>query len=167
VASTLSLVLAQRLVRRLCLACRESVTPPPTVQAVLQARPDFEPMMARLRADGVLQRDSPGLADVRLFQGKGCRQCGGSGFRGRLGVFEVFEPDNEIQMMIMNRRSGSDIRATAIDKGMKTMFLDGLAKVLARRDDVRGSRQGGDLKRRRKEAKKTGIDPLTSLRKLG
>jgi type IV pilus assembly protein PilB len=130
VASTLSLVLAQRLVRRLCLACRESVTPPPTVQAVLQARPDFEPMMARLRADGVLQRDSRGFADVRLFQGKGCRQCGGSGFRGRLGVFEVFEPDNEIQMMIMNRRPGSDIRATAIDKGMKTMFLDGLAKVL-------------------------------------
>jgi type IV pilus assembly protein PilB len=130
VASTLSLVLAQRLARRLCMACRESVTPPPTVQAVLQARPDFEPMMARLRADGVLQRDSPGFNGVRLFQGKGCRQCGGSGFRGRLGVFEVFEPDNEIQMMIMNRRPGSDIRATAIDKGMKTMFLDGLAKVL-------------------------------------
>jgi type IV pilus assembly protein PilB len=130
VASTLSLVVAQRLVRRLCVACRESVTPSPTVRAALQARPDFEPMMARLRADGVLQRDSSGFDDVRLFQGKGCRQCGGSGYRGRLGVFEVFEPDDEIQMMIMTRRSGADIRTSAIAKGMKTMFLDGLAKVL-------------------------------------
>jgi type IV pilus assembly protein PilB len=130
VASTLSLVLAQRLVRRLCVACRESVTPPPTVRAVLQARPDFEPMMARLRADGVLEREAPGLDGIRLFQGKGCRQCGGSGFRGRIGVFEVFEPDDAIQLMIMERRPGSDIRAAAIEKGMKTMFLDGLAKVL-------------------------------------
>ena len=130
VASTLSLVLAQRLVRRLCVACRESVTPPPTVRAALQARPDFEPMMARLRADGILERDSLGFDGVRLFRGKGCRQCGGSGFRGRVGVFEVFEPDDAIQLMIMERRPGSDIRAAAIEKGMKTMFLDGLAKVL-------------------------------------
>ena len=130
VASTLSLVLAQRLVRRLCVACRESVTPPATVRAVLQSRPDFEPMMARLRADGILERDAPGIEGIRLFQGKGCRQCEGSGFRGRIGVFEVFEPDDAIQLMIMNRRPGSDIRAAAIEKGMKSMFLDGLAKVL-------------------------------------
>jgi type IV pilus assembly protein PilB len=130
VASTLTLVVAQRLVRRLCVACRESVTVPPTVRAALRARPDFASIMARLRSEGVLERDGQGLDSVRLFQGKGCRQCGGTGFRGRLGVFEVFEPDDAIRLMIMERRAGSDIRAAAIGKGMKPMFIDGLAKVL-------------------------------------
>jgi type IV pilus assembly protein PilB len=130
VASTLSLVMAQRLVRRLCVACRESVTVPTPVRAALQARSDFDWIMTRLRNDGVLDREAQGLEGVRLFQGKGCRQCNNTGFRGRVGVFEVFEPDDSIRMMVMERRSGADIRAAAIERGMKPMFVDGLAKVL-------------------------------------
>jgi type IV pilus assembly protein PilB len=130
IASTLSLVLAQRLVRRICVACRESVTPDPMVRAIIESRPDFDVMLNRLRLDGMLPSDARGFEGVRVFRGKGCRQCGGSGFRGRIGLFETFELDDAIRLMIMERRAGSDIRATAVARGMKTMLVDGLGKVL-------------------------------------
>ncbi|HBH00651.1 MAG TPA: type II/IV secretion system protein, partial [Candidatus Rokubacteria bacterium] len=67
---------------------------------------------------------------LRMFRGQGCAQCNGSGFRGRVGVFELFEVDDAIRALIMDRRDASLIRAAAIEKGMKTMFQDGLAKAL-------------------------------------
>ena len=130
VASTLALAMAQRLVRRICVSCRESVTPDPPVLAALRARPDFERTLEVLQAEGVLGRSGDPLADIRLFRGKGCAQCNGSGFRGRAGVYELFEIDERIRGMIMERRDAASIRAEAIARGMKTMFQDGLAKAL-------------------------------------
>ena len=69
------------------------------------------------------------LSKVRVFHGKGCQQCNGSGFRGRLGIFELFEIDDQFRQMIIERRGSSLIRAAAIEKGMKTMLQDGLAKA--------------------------------------
>jgi type IV pilus assembly protein PilB len=129
IASTLALVLAQRLVRRICTACRESLTPEPAILRALQARPDFEATLQVLQEQGVLRAGADPLSGVRLFRGKGCRQCGGSGFRGRLGVFELFEIDDRIRRLIMERQDASAIRAAAIAGGMRTLFQDGLAKV--------------------------------------
>jgi DNA-binding response OmpR family regulator/energy-coupling factor transporter ATP-binding protein EcfA2 len=128
-ASTLSLVVGQRLVRRICTSYRESVTPEESVLRALQARPDFEATIRILRDQGVLSKGADPLSALRLFRGKGCRQCGGTGFKGRLGVFELFEIDEQVRGMIMERRDAASIRAAAISRGMKTMFQDGLAKV--------------------------------------
>ena len=128
-ASTLSLVVAQRLVRRICATCRESREPDPLFLTALRARPDFEETLCALQAQGVLGAGSDPLAGVRVFRGKGCRQCGGSGFRGRLGAFELFEVDDQVRAMIMERRDVATVRRTKIAAGMKTMFQDGLAKV--------------------------------------
>jgi len=129
-ASTLALVVAQRLVRRICLSCRESVAPDETVLRAVRARPDFEQTVTVLRAEGVLRAADDPLAGVRFFRGAGCAQCDGSGFRGRLGVFEVFEVDERARALIMDRRDGAAFRQAAIAAGMKTMAQDGLAKVL-------------------------------------
>jgi type IV pilus assembly protein PilB len=132
VASTLSLVVAQRLVRRICPNCRESVDADESVAAAIRQRPDFARTVEVLQRDGVLgQRagDDP-LAGLRVFRGKGCVPCAFSGFRGRLGLFEVFEVDDRIRPLIMERRDAASIRETAIAAGMKTMFQDGLGKVL-------------------------------------
>lgn len=59
-----------------------------------------------------------------------CAQCDGSGFRGRLGIFEVFEVGEQARALIMERRDGAGLRQAAIAAGMKTMVQDGLAKVL-------------------------------------
>jgi type II secretory ATPase GspE/PulE/Tfp pilus assembly ATPase PilB-like protein len=128
-ASTLSLAIAQRLVRRICVSCRESVPAEASVLKALRARPDFEQMIQILQAQGVLAKGDDPLAGLRLFRGKGCPQCHGSGFRGRLGVFELFEVNDHIRSMIMERQDTSAIRAEAIVGGMKTMFQDGVAKA--------------------------------------
>jgi type IV pilus assembly protein PilB len=130
VASTLSLVIGQRLVRRICAACRESVEPDALFLQALRTRPDFEETISALRAQGVLGQGEDPLAGIRLFRGKGCRACSGTGFRGRLGVYELFEVDQTIRTMIMERRDAGAIRRAKIAVGMKTMFQDGLAKVL-------------------------------------
>ena len=128
-ASTLSLVMAQRLVRRICTNCRESTPPDTPILQTLRSRPDFEATIRVLQAEGTLNKTDDPLASLRLFRGKGCPQCSGTGFRGRLGVFELFEIDDRARGMIMERRDAAAIRAAAIARGMKTMFQDGLAKV--------------------------------------
>jgi type II secretory ATPase GspE/PulE/Tfp pilus assembly ATPase PilB-like protein len=129
VASTLSLVTAQRLVRRICMSCRESQEPDPALLRTLSTRPDFAHTVRVLQEQGILRQADDPLAGVRIFRGKGCRQCHTSGFRGRLGVFELLELDDEIRSMVMERRAASSIRQVAIGKGMTTIFQDGLAKV--------------------------------------
>jgi type IV pilus assembly protein PilB len=115
-------------VRRICANCRESVVPDTSILNVLRVRPDFDRTIQLLQDQGVLGKGEEPLAGIRLFRGKGCAQCHGSGFRGRVGVFELFEVDDQIRGMIMERQDTSAIRAEAIARGMKTMFQDGLPK---------------------------------------
>jgi type IV pilus assembly protein PilB len=130
VASTLTLVIGQRLVRRICSACRESREPDTLFFQVLRSRSDYEETVRVLQAQGVLGQSGDPLAGIRLFRGKGCRACGGTGFRGRLGIYELFEVTEQVRGMIMERRDAGAIRQARVAAGMKTMFQDGLAKVL-------------------------------------
>ena len=128
-ASTLSLVVAQRLVRRICTSCRESYAPDGSLARVLQAKGDIDKTIAVLQAEGALPKGENPLASVRLFRGKGCHQCSGTGFRGRLGIFEMFEIDGQIKEMIMDRRDATSMRHSALENGMKSLLQDGLAKA--------------------------------------
>ena len=124
-ASSLSMVVGQRLVRRICANGRERVAPSPSTMA----RPDFEATIQILQAPNILGQGENPLAAVRFFKGRGCAQCQGSGFRGRFGLFEVFEVTDPIRHMIMEKRDAPSIRSAAIAGGMKTLFNDGLAKM--------------------------------------
>ncbi|MEE8492665.1 MAG: GspE/PulE family protein [Nitrospirales bacterium] len=128
-ASSLTLAIAQRLVRRICKNCRESFVPEQGVLQALQSRSDFDNTIRVLQAQGVLGKNHESLSTARFYQGKGCPQCHGTGYAGRIGVFELFEVSETIRDQIMERRPASMIRATAIEAGMKTMFQDGLAKA--------------------------------------
>jgi general secretion pathway protein E len=104
VASVLEGVLAQRLVRRICPACRVPDTP----------------SKADLDALGI--DASP---DVRLFRGNGCEECRGTGYRGRSGIYELFVLDEDARSLILRRASTRDIRQHAIHRGMVTLRMDG------------------------------------------
>jgi type II secretory ATPase GspE/PulE/Tfp pilus assembly ATPase PilB-like protein len=128
-ASTLQLVVAQRLVRRLCPRCRESCPPLPSDLAVLTSRPDFDATMEALRTQGTVPSTGDPLSRMSFFRARGCHQCAGTGFAGRLGIFELFEITDDLRQMITDRCNGPAIRAVALQHGMKTMLHDGLAKV--------------------------------------
>jgi general secretion pathway protein E len=108
ITSTLNAVLAQRLVRRLCQACRV-------------ARPASEDARAAL--------DLP--AGVEVFHPVGCPACGGTGFKGRLAVLELLELNERIAHLVIERADARDIHQAALDAGMRTMYEDGIAKALA------------------------------------
>ena len=112
--STLQAVIAQRLVRQLCERCKTRTT--------LSAA-DFSED-PRLAALGFRVGES-------LCSPCGCERCGGSGYRGRLGVFEVLELDNELRSLIGERTDGHKIDQAAINAGMTTMLDDGIAKCRA------------------------------------
>jgi len=109
VASSVSLVEAQRLVRRLCPKCREP----------------FKPTAAVLERFDV----HPGKG-ATFFQAKGCRLCIGTGYQGRMGIIEVFQVDERIRELIVARAQSWEIKDYAIkERGMVPLRLDGLKKV--------------------------------------
>jgi general secretion pathway protein E len=108
VASVLEGVLAQRLVRRICPACRV---------------PDA-PSKADLDALGI--EAPPGTV---LFRGKGCEECRGTGYRGRSGIYELFVVDEDARSLILRRATTRDIRQHAVQRGMVTLRMDGFKRA--------------------------------------
>lgn len=115
-SSTVNLVIAQRLVRRICTSCIESYPASPEIVRLIKAQ-------VELAGDSVA--NVPGT----LFRGRGCNVCGNSGFQGQVGIFELFRVTESIREMILREAPISEVRKKAIEEGMRTMFEDGLVKV--------------------------------------
>ncbi len=110
VSSVLNGVLAQRLVRRICLACRAPDHPEP----------------ADLLAIGVTD-----ASDVQLFRGKGCDECRGTGYRGRIGIYELFRLTEEGRSLIVRKVPAGELRRHAVEQGMVMLRADGWARACA------------------------------------
>jgi general secretion pathway protein E/type IV pilus assembly protein PilB len=109
VSSAISGVLAQRLVRRICKECRQ----------------EYIPEKADVPADFKVEKGQ------KLYRGAGCRDCRNSGYRGRVGIFEMLMITDQLRELIVQRRSATDLQAVARKDGLKLMREDGWAKVLA------------------------------------
>ena len=112
VASSTRAIMAQRLVRKTCEKCKEP----------------YKATDAELRLLGPAAHQ---LAQAQLFRGKGCSDCNFTGYRGRLGIFEIFIINDEVRHMIFERVSATELRSKARGLGMRTLREDGLRKVVA------------------------------------
>lgn len=110
VGSCLNLVMAQRLVRRICENCKEGYTP--TAEELTLVGLD------------------PGLVKGDLYRGKGCTECRNTGYKGRLAIFEMIPMAREIRKLVYESANEDDIRQSALDHGMVTLREAGLARVL-------------------------------------
>jgi type IV pilus assembly protein PilB len=108
VASALDCVLAQRLARMLCSNCKQRTIIPAEV----------------LRENGY-----KALVDLEAYEPTGCKRCGGSGYRGRLGIYEVMSVSSDIRQLALERRPSEEIRDVAVREGMRRLRDDGLEKV--------------------------------------
>jgi type IV pilus assembly protein PilB len=115
VASALDCVVAQRLARMLCPACKRRTILPAEV----------------LRENGY-----KALVDLEAYEPVGCRRCGGSGYRGRLGLYEVMSVSPEIQTLALQRAPAEAIRDVAVREGMRRLRDDGLEKVRQGRTSI-------------------------------
>jgi len=110
VASSTVAILAQRLARQICPHCKIAYTPPPDALKRLGLDPQRE---------------------VTLFRGQGCEECRFTGYRGRIGVFELLLMSDGIRELVVRRAPSSEIKALAVREGMQTLRDDGLEKVLS------------------------------------
>jgi type II secretory ATPase GspE/PulE/Tfp pilus assembly ATPase PilB-like protein len=119
VASTLNLIIAQRLVRKICPSCIYSYSPDAEFEK--SVRDQFEHLG--------LPPESYKLPKV-LYRGRGCKSCGGIGYRGRTGIFEILEISDSIKRSIISPQFTLEgLKTEARKTGMETMFEDGLKKV--------------------------------------
>lgn len=116
VASTINLVIAQRLVRKICPDCKV---------------PDRPATSSIKEVAAISKIPVRSLAAQSFSRGKGCSRCHGSGYRGRMGIFELFEVTPALQELIIHKATADAIRKVAIGNGMITMFADGVAKAKA------------------------------------
>jgi type IV pilus assembly protein PilB len=146
VASALNLILAQRLVRRICPNCKTRYVPDDIeltgakVKASTTLRElRFTEMSlndARSRATPEAAPHLNGLSlsttigELPFFKGKGCEACGGTGLKGRQGLYEVMFVTQELRKIIMKNGDADDIKEAAIGQGMLTLRMDGWLKVL-------------------------------------
>jgi type IV pilus assembly protein PilB len=112
VATSVHMIVAQRLVRRVCVECKAEVELPP--QALVEA--GFTPAEAKT---------------VKVSKGKGCGVCNNTGYKGRCGLYEVMEIDDEIRELILVGASAVELKKKAVERGMITLRRSGLIKAMA------------------------------------
>jgi type IV pilus assembly protein PilB len=110
ISSAIILILAQRLIRKVCMECREAVKVHPQLLIDLGVLPDE-------------------VKSFPVYKGKGCSLCNNTGYKGRVGLYEVMPMKEEIKELLLSRASTSEIKKEAIRLGMKTLRQSGIAKI--------------------------------------
>lgn len=119
--STVNMVLAQRLVKRICTTCVASEPTPDELRELI---------VAELKRDGALNKEEiEELVPKVLYKGKGCEVCGGSGFRGQIAIAEIMQMTDGIRELVTKKAPAPEIRKQSLKDGMVPMFEDGLKKV--------------------------------------
>ena len=144
IASTVKAVVGQRLVRRLCMNCRQSYVPNQTEVAEIIRLFHLAPgqnfyYIHQLEAQAIVQKvggETPwGTTDTTIAalwrpNPNGCDECNHTGFKGRVGIYEVLGTSREIQKMIIGGNTSNEIQDQAVAEGMTTMLTDGLIKAI-------------------------------------
>lgn len=121
IAAALNLVIAQRLVRRVCPFCREMKPIP--LNILERMKKAFEKIPTNIKVPEITE-------NTKIPFAKGCEKCNFTGYKGRMGIFEAFQVDDEMQNFILTNPSIVDLRKKAIEKGMVLLHIDGYLKVL-------------------------------------
>jgi type IV pilus assembly protein PilB len=144
IASTVKAVVGQRLVRRLCMTCRQQYTPDQTeIDEVvklfnLKTGKDFafihslENQAIEQKVGGDTEASTTDATITHLWRAnpEGCDECGHTGYKGRIGIYEVLGITIPIQKMIVSNATSNEIQDQAIEEGMTTMQTDGLIKAI-------------------------------------
>lgn len=117
VASTVNIIIGQRLLRKICEMCKASIS-------------ISEADLAKNIPEALIKKYFKKTGDLRVYQGKGCKICHGTGYAGRIGLYEVLEMSKNIKELIVKKIDSDVITKAAVDEGMTTMFEDGLRKIV-------------------------------------
>ena len=123
-ASSMTCVMGQRVVRNICEHCKESFTPPPEMVE------NIKKILGGLYDAALQKQGNPDNSGPILYRGKRCEECGDTGYSGRIGIFEVLPVSERIGRLILERAPASKMEEQAISEGMILMKQDGYLKVM-------------------------------------
>ncbi len=126
IASTTNVVIGQRLVRRLCSECRQPYRLDRAELDTLSKNYDLEMIVATMQRLGVMTVRS--LGEVDLYKPQGCTHCSNTGYKGRNGIYEVFDVNEEIEKLITHNATTEELEKKAREHGMVTMVEDGFIR---------------------------------------
>jgi type II secretory ATPase GspE/PulE/Tfp pilus assembly ATPase PilB-like protein len=131
VAYTTNIVMAQRLVRKICTSCKKGYFLDKVAGEELGRVFDVKKMSALFKANIPKDYKDEGsdVEKITFYKGEGCNRCGQTGYKGRMGIYEIMEMDEELIKMINTHGTADDIKKYAREKGMITMLEDGLIKA--------------------------------------
>ena len=129
IASTTNLIIAQRLVRKICQHCITSFNLPAEVIKDMEAQFDIPDVMNTLEKEKVVSDKQTPLSRLLFYKGKGCKKCNNSGYKGRIGIYEILEVDDNISKLVMQKATSAELKKAAQAQGMLTMVEDGFIKA--------------------------------------
>jgi len=129
IASTTNIIMAQRLVRKICLHCIQSYTLNKSAIEELRKHFDLDAILEMMAKEKIIMDSKTPINSLLFYRGKGCKQCGESGYKGRVGIYEILEVTHEIAQSIMGNANAEDLREKAKKQGMMTMVQDGFIKA--------------------------------------
>lgn len=122
IASSVNTVVAQRLARKICEQCRQKINLPPEVLTEVKKELTFLPKP---------EKDQLSKKPLVFYQGKGCPACNKTGYKGRIGIFEILANSENIKTLTIKKSSATQIKQMAISEGMVTMKQDGILKAIS------------------------------------
>lgn len=126
IAPAISAIIGQRLVRKLCVECKKQIQPVPFILERVKNILSSIPKSAEIS----LPRD------FKFYHSEGCKACHNTGYKGRIGIYEVLVKSESMEKLILSETSSAVIKEVAVKEGMVTMVQDGLLKALAGITDV-------------------------------
>ncbi len=129
IASTLNTVVGQRLVRKVCQDCKKPVKIDEKIERSLTGEFNLEQFFEVIQREGIVEKKLKSLRDLEFFEGTGCDKCGHSGYKGRIGIYEVLDVTEETAKLIMTRSTINQIQERAVTDGMVLMWQDGFIKA--------------------------------------
>jgi type II secretory ATPase GspE/PulE/Tfp pilus assembly ATPase PilB-like protein len=132
VASTVNVVIGQRLVRKLCNECKTAYTFNEKEVKTLGETFDMDAILSMLKKTseiGEAVNAKSTWKNINFYRAKGCEQCNNEGYHGRLGIYEVLEMDESIGKLVTSNASSDEIERKARENGMRTMGEDGFIKA--------------------------------------
>lgn len=129
IATTTNVIIAQRLVRKICPNCIQSYNLSKENIEELNKQMNVNNLLKTLEKEKAILNAKQGLESVLFYRGKGCKKCGNTGYKGRIGIYEVLDISEEIGNLILKKASAPEIREQALKEGLITIVEDGFIKA--------------------------------------
>jgi type IV pilus assembly protein PilB len=129
IASTVDNIIAQRLTRKVCQDCKKKYRLDKKAVASMEKDFNLKALLEVMKREGRLESKITDVSQMDFYAGEGCDKCGRTGYRGRIGVFEVLPISPEIMKLILSKASSAELEKQAVAEGMVLMWQDGFIKA--------------------------------------